>query len=75
MAKNTPTQYCSFCGRPKKEVKVLIQGLDAWICDECINQAMGILKDEIYAHMTDEESPSQDFSTIKKPSIISFIPL
>ncbi len=70
MAKNTPTQYCSFCGRPKKEVKVLIQGLDAWICDECINQAMGILKDEIYAHMTDEESPSQDFSTIKKPTEI-----
>ena len=70
MAKNTPTQYCSFCGRPKKEVKVLIQGLDAWICDECINQAMGILKDEIYAHMTDEETPSQDFSTIKKPTEI-----
>lgn len=70
MAKNTPTQYCSFCGRPKKEVKVLIQGLDAWICDECINQAMGILKDEIYAHLPEEESPSQDFSTIKKPTEI-----
>ena len=71
MAKNTPTQYCSFCGRPKKEVKVLIQGLDAWICDECINQAMGILKDEIYAHLPEEEDcPSQDLSTLKKPTEI-----
>ena len=71
MAKNTPTQYCSFCGRPKKEVKVLIQGLDAWICDECINQAMGILKDEIYAHQAVEDDvPQQDLSTLKKPTEI-----
>ena len=36
---------CSFCGRSEKEVKMLIYGLDGYICDECAEQAMNIVKE------------------------------
>ncbi|MCF6348834.1 MAG: ATP-dependent Clp protease ATP-binding subunit ClpX [Flavobacteriaceae bacterium] len=38
---------CSFCGRKKSETNLLIAGLDAHICDKCIEQAHGIVLDEI----------------------------
>jgi len=34
---------CSFCGRNKAETNLLIAGLDAHICDRCIEQAHGIV--------------------------------
>lgn len=37
---------CSFCGRKKPETKLLIAGLDAHICDRCIEQAHGIVVEE-----------------------------
>ncbi len=38
---------CSFCGRKKAETDLLIAGLDAHICDKCIEQAHGIVEEEI----------------------------
>ncbi len=37
---------CSFCGRKKSETNLLIAGLDAHICDRCIEQAHGIVIEE-----------------------------
>lgn len=37
---------CSFCGRKKAETNILIAGLDAHICDQCIEQAHGIVVEE-----------------------------
>jgi len=37
---------CSFCGRKKPETNLLIAGLDAHICDKCIEQAHGIVIEE-----------------------------
>jgi len=37
---------CSFCGRKKAETSLLIAGLDAHICDRCIEQAHGIVVEE-----------------------------
>ena len=37
---------CSFCGRKKPETNLLIAGLDAHICDRCIEQAHGIVQEE-----------------------------
>ncbi len=37
---------CSFCGRDKKEVKVLIAGVTGHICDNCITQANKIVNEE-----------------------------
>ncbi|UAY54929.1 ATP-dependent Clp protease ATP-binding subunit ClpX [Arachidicoccus terrestris] len=45
MAKNLHT-HCSFCGRPREEVKMLISGIDADICDQCIQNAGEIIEQE-----------------------------
>jgi ATP-dependent Clp protease ATP-binding subunit ClpX len=38
---------CSFCGRPKSEIRVLLAGFDdTHICDQCVVQAQEIIKDE-----------------------------
>ena len=38
---------CSFCGREKKEVELLIAGIDGHICDCCADQAYSIIQEEI----------------------------
>ncbi len=38
---------CSFCGRKKPETNLLIAGIDAHICDRCIEQAHGIVIEEL----------------------------
>ena len=38
--------HCSFCGRSKEDVDVLIAGVTGHICDHCIEQADGILREE-----------------------------
>jgi ATP-dependent Clp protease ATP-binding subunit ClpX len=55
---------CSFCGRKKAETDLLIAGVDAHICDKCIEQAHGIVEEEI----SDAKSTglSKDL-TLKKP--------
>jgi len=58
---------CSFCGRKKAETDLLIAGMDAHICDKCIEQAHGIVEEEI------SESKSNTLSkdlTLKKPKEI-----
>ncbi|MFK8059193.1 MAG: ATP-dependent Clp protease ATP-binding subunit ClpX [Polaribacter sp.] len=55
---------CSFCGRKKAETDLLIAGMDAHICDKCIEQAHGIVEEEISDAKT--SSLSKDL-TLKKP--------
>jgi ATP-dependent Clp protease ATP-binding subunit ClpX len=38
---------CSFCGRKKPETNLLIAGINAHICDKCIEQAHGIVLEEL----------------------------
>jgi len=38
--------YCSFCGKSQHEVKKLIAGPTVFICDECVELCMDIIKDE-----------------------------
>ncbi|MDI9309384.1 MAG: ATP-dependent Clp protease ATP-binding subunit ClpX [Limnohabitans sp.] len=38
---------CSFCGRKKKETNLLIAGIESHICDRCIEQAHGIVLEEL----------------------------
>jgi len=47
---------CSFCGRKKPETNLLIAGLDAHICDRCIEQAHGIVLEESKQSNNDELS-------------------
>ncbi len=56
--------HCSFCGRKKPETDLLIAGLDAHICDKCIEQAHGIVLEEITQKTGDSFSEEL---TLKKP--------
>ena len=38
---------CSFCGKKKDQTSLLIAGIDAHICDLCIEQANGIIYKKI----------------------------
>ena len=38
---------CSFCGRTRNEVNLLIAGADGFICDDCATQAYEIVQEEI----------------------------
>ena len=58
---------CSFCGRKKPETNLLIAGLDAHICDKCIEQAHGIVLEE--AKDTNKKGLNSDL-TLKKPKEI-----
>jgi ATP-dependent Clp protease ATP-binding subunit ClpX len=43
MAKSVKEVPCSFCGKGKTEVNLLISGVSAYICDQCIDQAYKIV--------------------------------
>jgi ATP-dependent Clp protease ATP-binding subunit ClpX len=47
MAEDKTQVTCSFCGRNKKDVDLMISGIHAHICDKCIAQAQQILQEEV----------------------------
>lgn len=47
MKKKLEESKCSFCGRNKSEVNLLVAGIDGHICDQCIEQAHGIVEEEV----------------------------
>jgi ATP-dependent Clp protease ATP-binding subunit ClpX len=55
---------CSFCGRKKPETNLLIAGNSAHICDECIEQAHGIVLQE---HKHEQEQAIDGEVMLKKP--------
>jgi len=58
---------CSFCGRKKVETDLLIAGVDAHICDKCIEQAHGIVLEEISEGEANVGIPDLE---VKKPTEI-----
>ncbi len=45
------TLYCSFCGKSQHEVRKLIAGPTVFICDECIELCMDIIREEHKTHV------------------------
>ena len=45
---------CSFCGRPREEVGMLIAGVSGHICENCVTQAHSIVKEEVVQTNTNE---------------------
>ncbi|MFB9056211.1 ATP-dependent Clp protease ATP-binding subunit ClpX [Mariniflexile ostreae] len=62
---------CSFCGRKKPETNLLIAGLDAHICDRCIEQAHGIVIEE--SKQTDSSDLSAELKLRKPQKIKDFL--
>lgn len=51
---------CSFCGRYEDKVEMLITGIDGYICNNCVEQAHAILREE-------QLLPASDFSMTELP--------
>ena len=57
--------HCSFCGRNRDEVKILIAGQEGHICENCVEHAREIIEQEL---VISNDKPSSAFKlTVKKP--------
>lgn len=63
---------CSFCGRPKEQVQVLISGIDAYICESCVEQARHIIEDEL---MPFEQDQATSVETIQGAAMTMLKPV
>src|SRR4028118_660936 len=64
MAKNT--LHCSFCGRSRDEVKILIAGQEGHICENCVEHAREIIEQELMIR-SETATPTQFKLNVKKP--------
>lgn len=69
MAKQTQL-HCSFCGRSRDEVKILIAGLEGHICENCVEHAQEIIAQEILQDIDDKGGKNGFKLTMKKPTEI-----
>jgi ATP-dependent Clp protease ATP-binding subunit ClpX len=58
---------CSFCGRKKPETNLLIAGINAHVCDRCIEQAHGIVIEELKGNNATKQAADL---VLKKPKEI-----
>ena len=49
--------HCSFCGRSRDEVKILIAGQDGHICENCVEHAQEIIVQELAHNQDKQEQP------------------
>lgn len=57
--------HCSFCGRSRDEVKILIAGQDGHICENCVEHAQEIISQEL--QLKTESQPASFKLTVRKP--------
>lgn len=71
MAKQ-PILHCSFCGRSRDEVKILIAGQDGHICENCVEHAEEIIAQELGISTEHKHTPQSSSTklTIRKPQEI-----
>ncbi len=67
---NKDIRKCSFCGREAKSVSMLISGISAHICDQCVEQAMAIVEEEL--SLKNKKKP-QGFKLLKPKEIKSHL--
>lgn len=65
MAKTT--LHCSFCGRSRDEVKILIAGQEGHICENCVEHAREIIEQELMIRNDSTGNTSQFKLNVKKP--------
>ena len=63
--------HCMFCGRSEKEVSLLLQGMDACICADCVKMADDYLKDIVKEKKS--ENPGKVESLHKPMEIHAFL--
>jgi ATP-dependent Clp protease ATP-binding subunit ClpX len=59
--------HCSFCGRSRDEVKILIAGQDGHICENCVEHAQEIITQELSTKNDNGKQGSNFKLNVKKP--------
>ena len=62
--------HCSFCGRNRDEVKILIAGQEGHICENCVEHAQEIIAQELNLKQESLPSASNFKLTVRKPAEI-----
>ncbi|NOY37956.1 MAG: ATP-dependent Clp protease ATP-binding subunit ClpX [Chlorobi bacterium] len=63
-------ERCSFCGREKKDTRMLISGISGFICDSCVEQAHAIVEEELREKSSFSLKETQ---LLKPPEIKKFL--
>jgi ATP-dependent Clp protease ATP-binding subunit ClpX len=70
MASKKTSSFCSFCGKPKEESNMLISGIEANICDACVEQASKIVEVELGGQNKKKKSDPDFKINLLKPADI-----
>ncbi len=62
--------HCSFCGRSRDEVKILIAGQEGHICENCVEHAQEIIAQELNIKQDNPATASNFKLTVRKPQEI-----
>jgi ATP-dependent Clp protease ATP-binding subunit ClpX len=73
MSKNMKEISCSFCGRRKSEVTILVAGVNGHICGECATQATQIVNHETQGARSASPISSDDLQVMKPAEIKKFL--
>lgn len=67
MAKKTVRNYCSFCGRADGDVRMLISGINGFICDSCARQAGEMVREALDKEGNGDSRFNVSLDNIPKP--------
>ena len=63
-------KQCSFCGRSERDVRLLITGMNGYICEDCAQQAYQIVQENILSSSTGKKSGRKEEKAVPKPKEI-----
>ena len=72
MASNKKTS-CSFCGRPKSEVGLLLSGIDGHICNNCLQQGYEVVKEELGEAAKAKAGTKHSFELVKPKDLKEYL--
>ena len=64
---------CSFCGRSKNEVGMLLSGIEGHICNNCLQQGYEVVKEELGSSVSKGVSTSQQFDLVKPKDLKAYL--
>ena len=70
---NPKKTNCSFCGRSKNEVGMLLSGIEGHICNNCLQQGYEVVKDELGSSAMKGSPTGQQFDLVKPKDLKAYL--
>ena len=70
---NPKKTNCSFCGRSKNEVGMLLSGIEGHICNNCLQQGYEVVKEELGSSVTKGSPTGQQFDLVKPKDLKAYL--